>query len=120
MTERTVSYLAVGVMLCGAVGLCATFSSSSDKAVERIVGAAAIVAFVLAICALRRRSWTRLPLVGACAFAGVLTSASFEADDDPMAIAGLAYALYDTLLILTAAVTLLILLVEHRGRTAVA
>lgn len=64
MTKRTVSYLSVGVMSCGVLGLWATFSLRGVDA-DRVVGTLAIVAFVLAVIALRRRSWTRLPLVAA-------------------------------------------------------
>lgn len=112
MTKRTVGYLAVGVMSCGALGLCATFSLPPVVA-GRVVGTAGIVAFVLALIALRRRSWTRLPLVAACWCAYVLVSATFIAPDrDPMAIAALAYVLYNVLMVMAGAVTLVISLAE--------
>ena len=114
MTKKTVSYLSVGVMSCGVIGLLATFSLNAQTA-TRVVGSTAIVAFVLAVIALRRRSWTRLPLVAACWCAYVLASATFiDPDDDPMAIAALAYVVYGALLVVAGAVTLVI--VKHDQR----
>ena len=107
LTKRTVGYLAVGVMSCGVLGLVATFSLRGVAA-DRVVGTLAIVAFVLAVIALRRRSWTRLPLVASCALAFVLVMAALAANDDPMSIAGLAYAFYNALLVMAAAATLVI------------
>lgn len=106
MTKRTAGFLAVGVMLCGAVGLWATFSSLSNVGKDRVVGTAALVALALAVIALRRRSWTRLPLLAVCAFAGVLVYSAFLEPYDPMAIAGPAYLFYNALLVMTGAVTL--------------
>ena len=84
---------------------------------DRTVGIAAIVALVLAVIALRRRSWTRLSLVAACAFAGALVfTASIEPHDDSMDVSVLAYVLYNTLLAMAAAVTLAITIVNHDQR----
>lgn len=93
-------------MSCGALGLGATFSSLSGMATDRIVGTAAIVAFVLALFALRRRSWTRLSLVAACAFAGALVFTAFIEPDDPGALALVVYVFYNALLVTAGAVTL--------------
>ena len=113
MTRRTVGYLASGVMSCGVLGVWATFSLHPVVA-SRVVGTAGIVAFALALIALRRRSWTRLPLVAACYFAFVLVVNTFSPDDDPMSIDGLGYVLLSALLVMAAAVTLVI--VKHDQR----
>ena len=114
MTRRTVGYLAAGVMSCGVLGVWATFSLH-PVAADRVVGTLAIVAFVLAAIALRRRSWTLLPLVAACWFAYVLVWATFIAPDDgSMSIRGLTYALYNALLVMAAAVTLVIVKLDQR------
>ena len=114
MTKRTVGYLAVGVMSCGVLGLLATFSLRGVAA-DRVVGTLAIVAFVLAVIALRRRSWTRLPLVAACWCAYVLVWVAYIGPDDPMAIAGLAYVLDNVLMVMAGAVTLVISLAESES-----
>ena len=114
MTKRTIGYLASGVMSCGVLGLWATFSLRGVAA-DRVVGTLAIVAFVLALIALRRRSWTRLPLVASCWFAYVLVWVAYIGPDDPMAIEGLAYAFDNALLVMAAAVTLVI--VKHDQRS---
>lgn len=118
MTNRTVGFIAVAIVLCGALGLWATGSSSlSSETADRIVGTVAIVAMVLAACALRPRSWTRLSLAAACAFAGALVFTAFiEPHDDSMDASVVAYLLYNILLVMAATVTLVISIIKHDER----
>lgn len=80
---------------------------------DRVVGTAAIVAMVLAVIAVRRRNWTRPPLLAVCAFAFVLVDSAFVESDDPSAIKGPAYVFYNALLVMAAATTLVITILEH-------
>ncbi len=113
MTKRTVGYLAFGVMLCGVGGLWVMFSGLSNLVIGRLIGTMGFIALVLAATALGRRSWTRLPLLAACAVAAVLISSGFFDSRDPSANAGPAYLFYNSLLIMAAAVTLGIVKLGH-------
>ena len=123
MVTPMISRILTGcVITCGVFGAWAAGASPwSGPAIVRSVGVAGILAFILAAIALLRRSWARLPLLAACAIAGLLTQAALFDWHEPSDMNLFGYFALNILMILAAGLALVISIVEyqlHRESTA--
>ena len=115
MTRRVAGGLIAGVIACGAFGEWLVFASELKvPAIDRAVGATAMVACVLAAIALLRRSWARVPLVGVCVIAGLLTKSALFDPYDPSDLTGFEYFATNVLIIIASSVAFFISLAENR------
>lgn len=109
------------VFACGVFGAWAAGRSPwSEQAIDRSVGVAAILAFILAAIAMSPRSWARAPLLATCAIAGVLTKYAFFDEHEPGDVPMFEYFALNILVVFAAGAALLISIVEHEKRTRAA
>jgi hypothetical protein len=112
-SRRTSAALTLGVVACGVFGAWAAGASPwSESEIDRSVGLAGIVAFVLAALALFRRSWARLPLIATCVLAVMLTQSALFTEYDPSAMTLFGYFALSCLLIVAPSFALVIMLAD--------
>ncbi len=116
MTEGVVSKLAISIACCGVVGIISALQLDGTTA-DRTVGALAIVAMALAVIALRRRSWTRLPLLVVCVFAYGLIAGSLLTNDDATGPSAYAYTALNVPVVISALVAFVISRSESNSRS---
>jgi hypothetical protein len=87
MKSSVCNAASIGVIACGGFVVWAAAASSwGEPAITEAVGWSGIAGLCLAVLAMVRRSWARLPLLGACVISGLLIDAGFFTEYDPSAM----------------------------------
>lgn len=114
MISRKVSVGAsIGIIACGAFGVWAAgVSPWNETAIDRAIGLTGAITFVLAGIGLLHRSWSRIPLLGICGVAAVLTMDSTFSAYDPSEMSLFPYTFLNLVIIGMALFGLAIVAIE--------